>query len=260
YEEQKAIPGYAKLISEVPIIGSWDDHDYGKNDGGSDYVSREGSQAAFLDFMGVPADSPRRNQKGIYTYHDYQAAGKKIRIIVLDTRYFRTALTPGTGDARYQPNPSGEGELLGESQWAWLGQALTNSGADYHVIMSSIQFWSADHGWEKWANFPHEVERFKKLLSATKPKGTILLSGDRHISEFSGGSIEGLSYELIDFTSSGLTHAYSGYTGESNPTRIGEVVFTESFGLVIIHPFTGKVEFQMLGDNGQVLQEISRTY
>ncbi|NND16458.1 MAG: alkaline phosphatase family protein, partial [Eudoraea sp.] len=118
YEEQKAIPGYAKLISEVPIIGSWDDHDYGKNDGGSDYVSREGSQSAFLDFMGVPADSPRRNQKGIYTYHDYRAAGKKIRVIVLDTRYFRTALTPGTGDARYQPNPSGEGELLGESQWA----------------------------------------------------------------------------------------------------------------------------------------------
>ncbi len=260
YKEQNEIADYAKLIAEVPIIGTWDDHDYGKNDAGIEYVSKVESQDAFLDFMGVPADSPRRNQEGTYTYHDYRAGGKKIRVILLDTRYFRTALTDGTEGARYQPNADGEGELLGETQWMWLGQTLTNSGADFHVIMSSIQFWSADHGWEKWANFPHEVTRFKKLLSSAKPKGTILLSGDRHISEFSGGKIEGLPYELIDFTSSGLTHAYRDYTGEYNPTRIGEVVFTESFGLVVIHPFTGKVEFQMLGDNGEVLQEISRTY
>jgi len=260
YKEQNEIPDYSELIASVPIIGTWDDHDYGKNDAGVEYVSKAGSQDAFLDFMGVPSESARRNQEGIYAYHDYQAGGKKIRVISLDTRYFRTALTPGTDGARYVANADGEGELLGEAQWAWLGQALTNSGADFHVIMSSIQFWSSEHGWEKWANFPHEVERFKKLLSDAKPKGTILLSGDRHISEFSGGTIEGLPYELIDFTSSGLTHAFNGYTGEANATRIGEVVFTESFGLVVIHPFTGKVEFQMLGDNGQVLQEISRTY
>lgn len=260
YKEQNEIPDYAKLVNQVPIIGTWDDHDYGKNDAGIEYVSKDESQDAFLDFMGVPAESPRRNQKGIYTYHDYKAGGKKIRVILLDTRYFRTALTPSASGKRYQPNAEGEGELLGETQWAWLGQALTNSGADFHVIMSSIQFWSSEHGWEKWANFPHEVKRFKTLLSESKPKGTILLSGDRHISEFSGGMIEGLPYELIDFTSSGLTHAFSGYTGEENAKRIGEVVFTESFGLVVIHPITGKVEFQMLGDNGQVLQEISRTY
>ncbi|MDH3697903.1 MAG: alkaline phosphatase family protein, partial [Flavobacteriaceae bacterium] len=260
YKELNEIPDYVKLKASVPIIGTWDDHDYGKNDAGIEYVSKAGSQDAFLDFMGVPAESPRRNQEGIYTYHDYRAGGKKIRVISLDTRYFRTALTSGSGGAPYQPNAAGEGELLGEAQWVWLGQALTNSGADFHVIMSSIQFWSSEHGWEKWANFPHEVKRFKALLSDTKPKGAILLSGDRHISEFSGGTIEGLPYELIDFTSSGLTHAFRGYTGEDNPNRIGEVVFTESFGLLVIYPFIGKVEFKMLGDNGQVLQEISRTY
>ena len=260
YSAQKAIPEYAQMIAEVPVIGGWDDHDYGKNDAGADYVSREGSQQALLDFLGVPEDDPRRKQEGTYAFHDYRAGSKKIRIIILDTRYFRTALTPGTGGDRYQPNPFGEGELLGEVQWDWLENSLSNSRADFHIIMSSIQFLSSKHGWEKWANFPHEVVRFKELVTRLRPKGLILLSGDRHISEFSGAIVPGLNYELIDFTSSGLTHAYSEYSGEENPFRIGEVVFTESFGLVKINPASGEVIFQMIGDNGEILQEITRTY
>ena len=260
YEEQKAIPAYAAMIAEVPVIGGWDDHDYGKNDAGADFVSRAGSQQALLDFLGVEEDSPRRKQEGTYALHDYKVGSKKIRVIILDTRYFRTALTPGTGDDRYQPNPFGEGELLGETQWAWLEGSLANSRADFHVIMSSIQFLSSQHGWEKWANFPHEVVRFKEMVARVRPKGLILLSGDRHISEFSGADLPGLDYEMIDFTSSGLTHAFSGYTGEENPARIGEVVFTESFGLLRINAGSGEVVFQMVGDNGEILQEITRSY
>lgn len=260
YGELKAIPAYAEMIAEVPVIGGWDDHDYGKNDAGADYVSRAGSQQALLDFLGVPEDSPRRKQEGTYALHDYQAGSKKIRVIILDTRYFRTALTPGTGGDRYQPGPFGEGELLGETQWSWLEDSLANSKADFHIVMSSIQFLSSRHGWEKWANFPHEVVRFKELVTRLRPKGLILLSGDRHISEFSGANLPGLTYELIDFTSSGLTHAFRGYTGEENPTRIGEVIFTESFGLVKINAGSGEVIFQMVGDNGEILQEITRTY
>lgn len=260
YKEQEAIPEYAALTASVPVIGTWDDHDYGVNDGGVEFPSKAGSQQALLDFLGVAESSPLRKQEGIYAYHDYKAGSKTIRIILLDTRYFRTPLTPGTGGDRYKPNPFGQGELLGEEQWAWLERCLGQSKADFHIVMSSIQFLSSEHGWEKWANFPHEVVRFKELLARLRPKGLILLSGDRHISEFSGAKVPGLNYELIDFTSSGLTHAYRGYTGEPNANRIGEVVFTESFGLVRINTSTGEVLFQMIGDKGEVLQKISRSY
>lgn len=260
YKEQMAIPEYAALTASVPIIGTWDDHDYGINDGGVEFSSKAGSQQALLDFLGVAENSPQRRQEGVYSYHDYKAGSKTIRIILLDTRYFRTPLTPGTGEDRYKPNPFGKGELLGEEQWAWLERSLGQSKADFHIVMSSIQFLSSEHGWEKWANFPHEVVRFKELVTRLRPKGLILLSGDRHISEFSGDIVPGLSYELIDFTSSGLTHAYRDYSGEPNAKRIGEVVFTESFGLVRIDTTTGEVLFQMIGDNGEVLQEITRSY
>ena len=260
YREQKAIPGYAQLIAEVPIIGTWDDHDYGLNDGGIEFSAKVGSQKALLDFLGVAEDSPRRKKEGVYTYHDYKAGSKTIRIILLDTRYFRTDLTPGIEGNRFQPNAFGDGTLLGEEQWEWLERSISTSKADFHIVMSSIQFLSSEHGFEKWANFPHEVVRFKEMVTRLRPKGLIILSGDRHISEFSGAIVAGLSYELIDFTSSGLTHAYRDYSGEPNEYRIGEVIYTESFGLLKIDTVSGEVIFQMIGDQGEVQQEISRTY
>ncbi len=67
-------PGYAKIASEIPVIGTWDDHDYGMNDGGVYFKAKAASQEVFLDFMGVAKDSPRRKQAGIYWTHHYKTA------------------------------------------------------------------------------------------------------------------------------------------------------------------------------------------
>ena len=34
YERQNAVPDYAALVAKVPIVATWDDHDYGLNDAG----------------------------------------------------------------------------------------------------------------------------------------------------------------------------------------------------------------------------------
>jgi alkaline phosphatase D len=60
YEKQLANPLYRAFRTEVPIIGTWDDHDYGLNDGGREFRARAASQQAHLDFLGEPAHSPRR--------------------------------------------------------------------------------------------------------------------------------------------------------------------------------------------------------
>ena len=44
YDAQKNIPAYKALAEQVPIIGTWDDHDYGFNDGGADFEARAESQ------------------------------------------------------------------------------------------------------------------------------------------------------------------------------------------------------------------------
>src|SRR5688500_12956235 len=45
-----AQPGFRKLKATCPIRATWDDHDYGVNDGGAEYPKRRESQQVFLEF------------------------------------------------------------------------------------------------------------------------------------------------------------------------------------------------------------------
>ncbi len=261
YDTQKKQKGYDALLKSTPIMATWDDHDYGVNDGGIEFAKKEEAQQLFLDFLNVDKNSPRRKQEGVYHSKLFKTENGSVKVLVLDTRYFRTALTrKKIKKKRYKPNPYGEGSILGETQWSWLQQELSNSEADFNVIVSSIQVLSAEHGFETWGNFPHEVDKLKQLIIESKAKGVVLLSGDRHISEFSKTSVKGLSYPLIDFTSSGLTHSYRNYSGEPNSLRVKRVVSDISFGLMHFNFKTKKINLEMRGINNKLLQEINQTY
>jgi len=261
YRDQKDVPGYQALVKQVPVIGTWDDHDYGLNDGGAEFAARAESQQAFLDFLDVPQDSPRRKREGVYASHTYIRPGGKVKVLVLDTRYFRTPLRDDpTGQKRYVPNAYGEGTVLGEAQWTWLERELTGSDADFNVVVSSIQLLSGQHGFETWGNFPHEVDRLIRTIGSSGAKGVFVLSGDRHISEFSRREGGSLPYALVDFTSSGLTHAYRGFKGEPNPYRVGEVVSRESFGVVLLDFEKMQATFQIRAGGNVILQEITQKY
>lgn len=261
YDQQKKEPNYRKLAQTTDVLGTWDDHDYGLNDGGVEFKAKAASQQEFLNFMNVPKSSELRKRKGVYNSKNYVIDGHEVRIILLDTRYFRTPLTPDTEtDKRIKPNEYGVGTILGDTQWNWLEKELQNSTADFNIIVSSIQYLSQEHGFEAWGNFPHEVDRLAKLIEDTKPKGVVVLSGDRHISEFSKINLEGIDYPLIDFTSSGLTHAYREFSGEPNKYRVGEVVYTESFGILEFDFKAKTVDFKIVGDNGNVLGQLEQVY
>lgn len=261
YAEQDELDGYKRLVETTPIIGTWDDHDYGVNDGGVEFTSKVQSQQQFLNFMNIPANSPLRTQAGVYRSKEYNTKQGSVNIIVLDTRYFRTSLTPDTETAkRTKPNSYGEGTILGEAQWSWLAKELQGSKANFNIIVSSIQYLSNQHGFECWGNFPHEVDRLENLIVNSKAKGVVVLSGDRHISEFSRTKFKGVVNPLIDFTSSGLTHAYKNYKGEPNTFRVGEVVFTESFGVLAFYFDKNKIDFKIVGDHGAILESLEQVY
>lgn len=261
YKLQKEQPHYKTLLNKTKIIGTWDDHDYGLNDAGEDYVMKEESQQLFLDFFDVPKTDARRSRKGVYHAEVYKSEKGTVKIIVLDTRYFRTELTKSTSNnRRYQPNSYGEGTILGETQWQWLKEELHNSKADFNIIVSSIQLLSGEHQFEKWANFPHEAERLINLIESAKAKATFIISGDRHISEFSKLNTKNLNYPLIDFTSSGLTHVYSSYSDEPNKNRIGDVVFEINFGILNFDFDTNTVVMEIRGLNNKLIQTITQAY
>ncbi|MEM0983528.1 MAG: alkaline phosphatase D family protein [Planctomycetota bacterium] len=189
YDNLEAKPGYRKLRSRVPILPTWDDHDFGINDGGKEWALKKESQELFLDFYGVPEDSPRRDREGIYHAEVYGPPGRRVQIILLDTRYHRDPLTRNPlgrpeGRGPYVPNSYGEGTILGEEQWTWLQEQL-RVPADVRVVASSIQVVANEHGWETWGNMPHERDRFYGLIDETDASGVVVVSGDRHLIEIS---------------------------------------------------------------------------
>ncbi len=63
YQKQKAESEYANFIKNVAVLGTWDDHDYGLNDGGIEYSKKVESQNLFLDFINVDKNDERRQQE-----------------------------------------------------------------------------------------------------------------------------------------------------------------------------------------------------
>jgi alkaline phosphatase D len=220
YAQQLSNPSYREFIAKVPVIGTWDDHDFGKGDGGREFNARAGSQQEMLNFLGEPPGTPRRKQEGVYASYTYGPAGKQIKVILLDTRYHRDSI-------------GSNGTMLGETQWAWLERELRDSKAQIHLIGSGIQVIAAQHRYEKWANFPAERERLFRLIGDLKVPGVIFLSGDRHIAELSLIEWGPVGYPLYDLTSSGLTHTWPRRdVKEQNDNRVSEMVVALNYGII----------------------------
>lgn len=236
YAELKAQPGYRKLQAACPVLATWDDHDFGWNDCGAEYPKKVESQKVFLDAFDEPAESARRKQAGIYTARCFGPEQRRVQVILLDTRYFRSALVPNKnkepGQGPYLPNPDAKAALLGEEQWTWLAAQLQEP-AQVRIVASSIQLVAEEHGWEGWANFPLERERLFKLLAQTRAGGVVFISGDRHTAELSVEA-EAAGYRIYDLTSSALNQ-FRGESREKNRHRIGKVYGKSNFGLLRIN-------------------------
>ena len=255
YEKQLSQPDYQQLLATVPVVGTWDDHDYGVNDGGKDFAPKAASRDLLLEFLAVPKNQPVWDREGAYQSYTVGPADRSVKILLLDTRYFRDALVASADeDRRYGPNEAGD--LLGEAQWRWLETELSNSDAQMHVIGSSIQVLAEDHGFEKWANFPHSRQRLFDLIADTQAPGVVLLSGDRHIAEMARYDAPGVAYPLYDLTASGLTHVYEA-ADEPNRYRVSDLITVLNFGLITIDWQSNPVQlaFQIRGKEGEVLAE-----
>jgi alkaline phosphatase D len=219
YEVVRQHPAYARIRQSAQIIGVWDDHDYGANDAGKEYPMKAQSQQVLLDFLDVPDDSPRRTREGVYSVADFGPPGRQVKVILLDTRYFRDEV-------------GSDGTMLGEAQWQWLEKTLTTSEAEVNVLVSSIQVIPSEHRWEKWENFPRERQRLMRLLARPDVPPVVILSGDRHMAEISVDR-DRVGYSLYDITSSSLNLPL-GRGDEPNRYREGRIFRGANFGMLNI--------------------------
>ena len=240
YAKLAAKPGYQKLLETCPVLAVWDDHDYGLNDAGKEYKMKVGSEAIFHEFFKTPPESEALSRPGIYRTRYFGPPGKRLQIILLDTRYFRDALTPlqtKSPHGPYDRNRDPATTILGAAQWTWLEEQLQKP-ADFRIIVSSIQVLPQDHHWELWENFPHERVRLLGLIKNHLSKPILFVSGDRHMGEIMKlKTSDPLSpgFPVYELTSSGLTNAGGGRKGEPNRHRVSPINFqSRNFGLIHI--------------------------
>ena len=233
-----ASPDWQALRARVPVMATWDNHDYGHHSAGAEFPLKDESKRIFLDFFEEPAGSERRARAGIYDAAILGPEGRRVQVILLDTRSFKSppvlaARPEGTGGSlgKYAPNDALDATLLGEDQWAWLEVQLRRP-AEVRLVCSSGQVVADQKGMDEWGNYPRERRRLFDLIEATRAEGVLFLSGNVHFAEVSRTD-EG-PYPLLDFTSSGLTHVEAEYARAPNRYRVAGPFVDLNFGLVEI--------------------------
>ncbi len=168
-----------------------------------------------------------------------------MQVILLDTRYFKARAVKNKRSkaekaaaglsgslGKYVPNPDPDVTLLGEAQWLWLEQQLRKP-AEVRLLVSSTQVIADEKGMDEWGNYPLERQRLFDLIEDIGAEAVLILSGNVHFAEIS--KLQTGSYELIEFTSSGLTHTNKKYAGVANQYRVAGPYDGRNFGIVEIN-------------------------
>lgn len=171
--------------SNIPmtVLGVWDDHDYGINNGDYRYMYRTESAKLYLQFLQrssshTPLDlryieQRARNGKGLYgvkvfdfnqpqgqellsddvagvewdddlTAHQQEQAKLSDRTVAVFLLDCRSNKTPWNQTFPTKYQPNYNGDFLGEEQWQWFERSLSRSTASVNIIVQGLQV-HADH-------------------------------------------------------------------------------------------------------------------
>ena len=246
------------FLKNVSTEFIWDDHDFGLNDGGSDYRYKDRAKELFLETWKIPSQDQRRLRDGLYFDKMIEKNGLKVHLIFLDNRTFKSEwkLTDEfnkEGKERYVKDFDPDKTLLGKKQWQWLKEKL-NEDSNIKIILSSLQILSLGHGWESWDKLPLERERLFNLIDESNVSNLFILSGDRHRGGFYRFKTND-NNDIFEFTSSSLNLPIPFNTEEKGPLRIGSTYRKANFGVVRI--FEDKVVMELTSNKGKVVNSLS---
>jgi alkaline phosphatase D len=240
YALQASHPEFAGFRAKHPMMATWDDHDFGLNDAGGSFPMRRWAEELFESFWG--SSDAVRARPGIYASTITGPEGKRVQVILLDTRFFRSDLKrmawtkdrPPLGG--YLPDDSAGKTVLGADQWAWLAAELAKP-ADVRIVVSSTQVITQAHQFEGWTNFPAERTRLLDMLAGREASGLVILSGDRHAAGIYKTEHKGET--MWELTSSSLNLTFGSdiersTAREPDPTRISPFFPIENYGLIDI--------------------------
>jgi alkaline phosphatase D len=260
YKKLSSRQEFDRFRRSVPMLTTWDDHDFGANDAGGSFAFKERAEQIYETYWS--SSNEVRSRPGVYESRIIGPEGKRVQLIMLDTRFFRSDLArlpyrdPGPSLGWYIPNNDPTATILGNEQWQWLEQEL-GKPADLRFIVSSIQLITSAHGFESWYNFPKEREKLYSLLAGKNINNAIFLTGDRHSGGFYKTAAPGVSKPIWEFTSTSLNFAFGKGDGgdkEPDPTRTGGFWGIPNFGQIDIDWAAKKVTMSLRKDDGGVIE------
>ena len=240
YDKQKKVLPSWLMSKQIHVI--WDDHDYGKNDGGGSYRFKEYAQDLYIDFWDIPDNDPRANREGIYYQQLQNINGLRVLFVGLDTRYFRSNIEEK--DDEYLPNLEPDATFLGDEQWEWLTDTLKQEH-DLLIMASSIQVLATEHRFEKWSNIPSERNKLLTLLENLDSR-VIVVSGDRHRAGLYQYN------DITEITASSLNRPT--FSEETDSLLLGKTYTENNFGLLSIEK--DNVEISVINVDNQILESI----
>lgn len=208
----RALPILQNFWKAMPQFAIWDDHDYGPNDIGTNYILKDASRNVFNKYFCNPSSG--ENGQGIYTMTSWGDAD----IFMTDDRWWRSA-DRMKDSVNGQSNP--EKRMLGKQQMDWLKNSLLYSAATFKIIAVGSQVLNPVSPFDKWQDFPAEYDELMQFIKEYKINGVIFLTGDRHHSEIIKVERPN-TYPLYDITVSPLTsgtHTFGG-AEKNNPYRV----------------------------------------
>ena len=262
YAKQASHPEFAAFRANMPMLTTWDDHDFGFNDGGASFAFKQLSEDIYETFW--DASPAVRARPGVYESRMIgDEAGKRVQVILLDTRYFRSDLDLGPYSRERAPlgpyglpNTGPDATMLGDAQWRWLEGELAKP-ADLRLLVSSIQVLTDAHDYEAWETMPDERARLYEMLRGRAGGGLLLLSGDRHAGGIYRDTVAGETF--WELTSSSLNLAFndtaSNTAREPDPKRVTDFISEENFGTVDIDWGAKALTLRLLGNRGETRVE-----
>ena len=187
HREFLGMPGLVDLVRSTPTVGTWDDHDFGRNNGNGRnmHPGKENTRRAFVEYRAHERYGTGR--EGVFHKIDRGI----VEVFLLDPRYFsQTEPSPVSPD---QPT------CYGEEQWTWLLESLRASQATFKILASGA-IWQDKKNSETDDMFTYWYERdaLFDFIEREQISGVVLLGGDIHVSRHLIHR-ERVGYDLHDF-------------------------------------------------------------
>lgn len=198
YYRRQSQPDFRNMVSSTPIYAIWDDHDAATDDVWlGPYVDKPVWKIPLLNvFKNNWNNSQYGTEEWPACWFDFSISD--VDFFMLDGRTYRT-------------NPfKKEKTMLGPTQKEWLLNSLKNSTATFKIIVSPVPWalGAKPGSHDTWAGFENERKEIFQFLTANKIEGVVLLSADRHRTDFWKNEREN-DYPLYEFMSSRLTNIHT---------------------------------------------------